>query len=80
MSEQESTHECPAPGCDKQIAFERFACPTHWFAIPAEVRAELWKQFRRHFGEESYFKARGDCLRALGVPEDQIAGENAGVD
>lgn len=67
------THECPAPGCSVLVDFKTFACKTHWFTIPAPLRQELWREFRRNF------EARANCLRALGVPEESIAEENAGV-
>lgn len=39
----------------------------------------LNREFRQHFGEERYFEARAECLAALGVPADEIAGLNGGV-
>jgi hypothetical protein len=75
----DTTHECPAPGCDKRVPFEMFACKAHWFTIPTPLRSRLWSEWRDNPGEDSYFEVRADCLRALGVPEDQVAEENAGV-
>lgn len=74
-----TTHDCPAPGCDAQVPFEMLACRTHWYQIPSDLRRELWFEYRRHFGEDSYFEARAECLAALGVPDEEIAGANAGV-
>lgn len=75
----DTTHECPAPGCEKRVPFEKFACAVHWFTIPAPLRYALEREWRRNPGEDSYFQARAACLRALGVPENQIANANAGV-
>ncbi len=79
VTTDDTRHECPAPGCTKRVPFEMFACRQHWFSIPVEIRHELWREYRHQFGEDSYFRARAACLRALGVAEEEIAQENAGV-
>lgn len=43
-----STHECPAPGCTERVPTHRLACPTHWYAIPADLRGELWDAYRNY--------------------------------
>jgi hypothetical protein len=75
----DTTHECPAPGCEQRVPFERFACAAHWFTIPRMRRDALWYEFRHHFGEDSYFAARGNCLRSLGIADEAIADLNADV-
>lgn len=74
------THECPAPGCSIPVRFERFACPAHWYAIPAQLRRELSRHWRHDPGSDEYFAVRAACLLALGVPPEAIADVNAGVD
>ena len=74
-----STHECPAPGCIKDVPFHMFACSRHWYVIPQLLRTRLWHEWDNHPGEDSYFAVRAECLAALGVPVDQIADMNAGV-
>lgn len=59
------THECPAPGCGRQVPFERFACTQHWFSLPAELRERLLFEYRRNFGEWSYLDARAACVAYL---------------
>lgn len=75
----DTTHECPAPGCVLRVRFDRLACIGHWRLIPGPVQRRLLREFRDNFGHESYFEARADCLRALGVPEHELADLNAGV-
>ena len=41
-----STHECPAPGCTEQVDGHRLACVRHWYAIPRDLRGELWRAYR----------------------------------
>lgn len=75
----DSTHECPAPGCELRVRFDRFACLTHWRLIPRPVQMPLLRLWRDSPGSDEYFAARADCLRALGVPEADVADLNGGV-
>jgi hypothetical protein len=74
-----TTHECPAPGCTRMVSFERFACVAHWHQIGHGLRAGLSSTWARSPGSDEYFAARAECLRALGVPADEIPALNAGV-
>lgn len=75
----DTTHECPAPECDRRVPFEQFACRTHWFSIAGQLRRELLREWRDHPGEDSYFRVRARCLLALGVPAADIPGMNGGI-
>lgn len=43
-----STHECPAPGCAKQVERDKLACGFHWFKIPKALRDEVWRTYQRY--------------------------------
>lgn len=73
------SHFCPAPRCGVRVPAHKLACAPHWFRIPKELRDQLLREYHENFGETSYFEARAACLRALGVPEHEIADVNAGV-
>lgn len=75
----DDTHECPAPGCERRVAFDRFACRGHWGEIPQMLQRRLLRAWRVEPGSEPYFKIRAECLRALGVPDAEVAGLNAGT-
>lgn len=75
----DSTHECPAPGCELRVRFDRLACVGHWKTIPWDVQKPLLRLWRDEPGSDEYFAARADCLRSLGVPEGDLADLNAGV-
>lgn len=75
----DTTHECPAPGCGIRVPFHRFACRAHWRTIPTLLQTRLVGEWQRNPGEDSYFAARADCLRALGVPDDRVADLNGGL-
>jgi hypothetical protein len=75
----DTTHECPAPGCETRVPFERLACRGHWHLISRPAQERLLREYAAHFGEAEYFEARAACLRELGIPEHEIAEMNAGV-
>lgn len=60
----DTTHECPAPGCEERLPFETFACRSHWYAIPKALRDSLWRAWRR--GDlEAHSQIREDCVAFL---------------
>lgn len=74
-----TSHECPAPGCELRVRFDRLACITHWRLIPREIQKPLLRLWRDDPASDEYWQARADCLRTLGVPDTDIADLNAGV-
>ncbi len=72
-------HDCPAPGCIHRVPFHIFACRKHWYSIPHVLRSRLWREWDENAGEDSYFEVRAECLAALGVPVEEIAGANGGM-
>lgn len=45
------THKCHAHGCERSVPPSMFACRAHWYALPARVRAAIWREYRS--GQES---------------------------
>lgn len=41
-------HECPAPGCTTRVERSRLACVRHWYALPKQLRDDVWAAYRRH--------------------------------
>jgi len=39
-------HKCPSPGCPHKVPSHKFACHTHWFSIPKEIRDDIWAGYR----------------------------------
>ncbi len=58
------THECPAPGCEARVPYERLACRRHWFAIPKPLRDQLWLAWR-HGSVAEHARVRAECVRVL---------------
>lgn len=73
-----STHECPTPGCAVMVPFGQLACIEHWRRVPRAMQMELNRWWRHAPGSLGYWEARADCLHALGVPDNEIPGINAG--
>lgn len=42
---------CPRDGCTNRIPSEMFACKSHWFSLPADVRRDIWRAYRAWEGE-----------------------------
>ncbi len=39
--------DCPAPGCARQVPTSRYACPRHWYALPAHLRTAIARAWGR---------------------------------
>lgn len=59
-------HECPAPGCSRKVPFDQLACRDHWYALPKDLRDEVWAAFRRNGqGSPRHQNAVGEAIRWL---------------
>jgi hypothetical protein len=50
-SRQVRLHACHWPGCGKQVPPALWGCRAHWFALPAGLRAKIWRTYR--IGQET---------------------------
>lgn len=39
-------HHCHWPGCERKVPPAMWGCRQHWFRLPAELRAKVWRTFR----------------------------------
>lgn len=39
-------HKCPYPSCYARISSSVFACHTHWFMLPSNIRRAIWRHWR----------------------------------
>lgn len=63
-------HRCPSPGCTARVPHGRFACRSHWFTIPKNLRDELWAAFRNHgVLSEEYAEAATACEAFLSASQ-----------
>lgn len=42
---QSRNHHCHWPGCAKQVPPAMWGCKSHWFALPAGLRARVWSAY-----------------------------------
>ena len=40
------SHTCPRPGCDRAVSDDMFACRPDWYALPEQIRADIWSGYR----------------------------------
>lgn len=39
-------HACHWPGCETKVPPAMWGCRTHWFRLPARLRARIWRAYR----------------------------------
>jgi hypothetical protein len=59
---QTRAHECHWPGCGKQVPPAMWGCKTHWFRLPAALRARIWKTYQP--GQEQTMDVSAEYLEA----------------
>ena len=63
MSGVDGRHPCPKDGCPKTVPDELFACSSHWYELPQEVRSAIWKAYRVHgVGSPELFAAHAVAI------------------
>ena len=43
---QTAKHHCHWPGCEAQVPPAMWGCRKHWYALPALLRAKVWRAYR----------------------------------
>ena len=38
-------HQCPAPGCTKEVVHGKLACSYDWLRIPKPLRNAIWSAY-----------------------------------
>jgi hypothetical protein len=39
-------HHCHWPGCTVEVPPKLWGCKKHWYSLPAELRAAIWREYR----------------------------------
>ena len=73
--EQTRVHHCQWPGCDKQVPPAMWGCRTHWYALPAGLRASIWATYRP--GQERNGTPSTEYLDAARAVQTWITQETA---
>lgn len=40
------SHTCHWPGCKREVPPKMWGCRAHWFTLPADLRAAVWREYR----------------------------------
>lgn len=61
------SHECPAPGCVREVPTSMLTCRPHWYSIPLALRSAIWRAWARGEGAGSieHFEAIQDAVNYL---------------
>ena len=61
-------HKCPGPGlvhASLLVADDMLACSRHWYQVPADIRARVWREYRREPGSKAHMAAIIDAVNAM---------------
>ena len=64
-------HHCHWPGCEKRVTPAMWGCRTHWYALPATLRAKVWRAYRP--GQEEDKRPSQDYIAVAREVRDWIA-------
>ncbi len=68
-------HTCHWPGCGKQVPPAMWGCKAHWFALPATLRARVWRAYRP--GQENDMRPSESYMEVAQAVQDWIAAQSA---
>lgn len=66
-------HTCHWPGCGKVVPPAMWGCKTHWFKLPALLRAKVWRTYRP--GQEVTKDPSADYLAVAREVQEWIAAQ-----
>lgn len=66
-------HHCHWPGCTKKVPPAMWGCKTHWFKLPALLRAKIWRAYEP--GQEISKDPSSDYLKVAHEVAAWIAGQ-----
>jgi hypothetical protein len=52
------SHECPIPGCETLIPFDKLLCHPHWCRVPGPLRRRVLATWRERLRATRLFRAR----------------------
>jgi hypothetical protein len=59
---QTRDHTCHWPGCARQVPPAMWGCKAHWYALPKDLRDEIWRTYRP--GQEKTLTPSRDYVEA----------------
>jgi hypothetical protein len=53
MTVKEHLYPCQWPGCEELVPVYWWGCDRHWFALPLDLRRDIWRTFRPYAPKHS---------------------------
>jgi len=66
-------HHCHWPGCERKVPPAMWGCKSHWFKLPARLRARIWATYRP--GQEVSKTPSADYLKVAKEVQQWIASQ-----
>jgi len=63
-------HSCHWPGCSVHVPPAKWGCRRHWYALPAPVRARIWRAYQ--IGQERSGRPSAEYVAAAREAQDWI--------
>lgn len=70
MNHRTVVHFCHWPDCRERVPPKLWGCRRHWFALPASIRAAIWRTYRP--GQEVDKRPSPEYLAAAKLAQDWI--------
>lgn len=67
---QTRNHTCHWPGCERQVPPAMWGCKAHWFALPKDLRDEIWRSYKP--GQEKTLTPSADYVAAARKVQNSI--------
>jgi hypothetical protein len=68
---QDRPHSCHWPGCKAQCKPAFWGCRVHWYTLPADLRAKVWREYKP--GQEVTMTPSREYLKAAELVQEWIA-------
>lgn len=68
---QTRNHTCHWPGCERQVPPAMWGCKSHWFKLPAWLRAKVWRTYEP--GQEATMTPSDEYLTVANEVQQWIA-------
>lgn len=43
-----SQNQCPHPKCEAMKPTSMYACRSHWFSLPKNIKAKIWRGYKEN--------------------------------
>lgn len=58
---------CPVARCENSKGEDQVVCPHHWYQLPSQLRARVWRLFRTERGSAAHLQAIKESVQLLNL-------------